>query len=59
MRRAGTQAPGVLTVMFRAGTSDHDRAAAAKAVGGTLGFFVTRGSSIFNLKFMLSLLMVE
>ena len=34
---AGTQAPGLLTVMFRAGTSDRDRAAAAKSVGGTLG----------------------
>src|SRR5206468_12462240 len=34
---AGTQAPGLLAVMFRAGTSDRDRAAAAKSVGGTLG----------------------
>ena len=34
---AGTQAPGLLTVLFRAGTSDRDRAAAAKSVGGTLG----------------------
>jgi hypothetical protein len=33
---AGTEAPGLLAVLFRAGTSDRDRAAAAKAVGGTL-----------------------
>jgi hypothetical protein len=33
---AGTEAPGLLAVLFRTGTSDRDRAAAAKAVGGTL-----------------------
>jgi hypothetical protein len=33
---AGSEAPGLLAVIFRAGTSDKDRAAAAKAVGGTL-----------------------
>lgn len=33
---AGSEAPGLLAVVFRAGTSDKDRAAAAKAVGGTL-----------------------
>jgi len=33
---AGSEAPGLLAVMFRPGTSDQDRAAAAKAVGGTL-----------------------
>ena len=33
---AGSEAPGLLAVIFNAGTSDRDRAAAAKAVGGTL-----------------------
>jgi hypothetical protein len=33
---AGSEAPGLLAVIFNAGTSERDRAAAAKAVGGTL-----------------------
>jgi hypothetical protein len=33
----GIEAPGLLAVVFRAGTSDQDRIAAAKSVGGTLG----------------------
>jgi hypothetical protein len=33
---AGSEAPGLLAVVFTAGTSERDRAAAAKAVGGTL-----------------------
>ena len=33
---AGGEAPGLLAVIFVAGTSERDRAAAAKAVGGTL-----------------------
>jgi hypothetical protein len=33
---AGDEAPGLLVVIFRRGTSDKDRAAAAKAVGGVL-----------------------
>jgi hypothetical protein len=33
---AASEAPGLLAVIFNAGTSDRDRAAAAKAVGGTL-----------------------
>lgn len=33
---AGSEAPGLLAVIFNPGTSDRDRAAAAKAVGGTL-----------------------
>ena len=33
---AGSEAPGLLAVIFVARTSDRDRAAAAKAVGGTL-----------------------
>lgn len=33
---AGSEAPGLLAVIFRTGTSDKDRAAAAKAVGGKL-----------------------
>ena len=33
---AGSEAPGLLAVIFNTGTSDRDRAAAAKAVGGTL-----------------------
>ena len=33
---AGREAPGLLTAVFRAGTSDKDKAAAAKAVGGSL-----------------------
>lgn len=33
---AGSEAPGLLAVIFIAGTSQRDRAAAAKAVGGTL-----------------------
>jgi hypothetical protein len=33
---AGSEAPGLLAVIFVAGTSERDRAAAAKAVGGTL-----------------------
>ena len=32
----GSEAPGLLAVIFVAGTSERDRAAAAKAVGGTL-----------------------
>ena len=32
----GSEAPGLLAVVFNAGTSERDRAAAAKAVGGTL-----------------------
>jgi hypothetical protein len=34
---AGSMAPGLLTVVFRPGTPDKERAAAARAVGGTLG----------------------
>lgn len=33
----GSEAPGLLAVIFRGGTSDRDRIAAAKAVGGSLG----------------------
>jgi len=33
---AGSEAPGLLAVIFSPGTSERDRAAAAKAVGGTL-----------------------
>jgi len=33
---AGSEAPGLLAVIFVPGTSERDRAAAAKAVGGTL-----------------------
>jgi hypothetical protein len=33
---AGSEAPGLLAVIFSSGTSEADRAAAAKAVGGTL-----------------------
>jgi hypothetical protein len=33
---AGSEAPGLLAVIFVTGTSERDRAAAAKAVGGTL-----------------------
>jgi hypothetical protein len=33
---AGSEAPGLLAVIFNPGTSERDRAAAAKAVGGTL-----------------------
>ena len=33
---AGSEAPGLLAVIFSSGTSADDRAAAAKAVGGTL-----------------------
>jgi hypothetical protein len=33
---AGSEAPGILAVIFSPGTSADDRAAAAKAVGGTL-----------------------
>lgn len=33
---AGSEAPGLLAVIFVAGTSERERAAAAKAVGGTL-----------------------
>ena len=33
---AGSEAPGLLAVIFNSGSSDRDRAAAAKAVGGTL-----------------------
>ena len=33
---AGSPAPGLLAVVFRAGTADRDRTAAAKAVHGTL-----------------------
>jgi hypothetical protein len=33
---AGSEAPGLLGVVFNPGTSERDRAAAAKAVGGTL-----------------------
>jgi hypothetical protein len=33
---AGSEAPGLLAVIFTPGTSERDRAAAAKAVGGTL-----------------------
>jgi hypothetical protein len=33
---AGSEAPGLLAVIFNPGTSDRERAAAAKAVGGTL-----------------------
>ncbi len=33
---AGSEAPGLLAVIFVAGTSERDRAAAAKAVGGRL-----------------------
>lgn len=33
----GREAPGLLAVVFRTGTIDRDRVAAAKAVGGTLG----------------------
>jgi hypothetical protein len=33
----GTEAPGLLAVVFRSGTSDRARIAAAKAVGGSLG----------------------
>lgn len=33
----GSVAPGLLTVVFRPGTPDKQRAAAARAVGGTLG----------------------
>jgi hypothetical protein len=33
---AGSEAPGLLAVIFIPGTSERDRAAAAKAVGGTL-----------------------
>ena len=32
----GSEAPGLLTVVFRGGTRDRDRIAAAKAVGGSL-----------------------
>lgn len=32
----GGEAPGLLAVIFRAGTPDRERAAAAKSVGGTL-----------------------
>jgi hypothetical protein len=32
----GSEAPGLLAVVFNSGTSERDRAAAAKAVGGTL-----------------------
>jgi hypothetical protein len=45
---AGTQAPGVLAVLFRAGTSDPDRVAAAKSVGGRLG-----GPSLYGEEYVL------
>ena len=40
---AGSEAPGLLAVIFVPGTSERDRAAAAKAVGGTLA-----GSSAYG-----------
>jgi hypothetical protein len=39
----GALAPGLLAVVFRPGTTDKDRASAAKAVGGTLGGFTELG----------------
>ena len=40
---AGSPAPGLLAVVFRAGTSDQEKAAAAKAVGGALAGPTTGG----------------
>ena len=40
---AGSEAPGLLAVVFSPGTSERDRAAAAKAVGGSLA-----GSSAYG-----------
>jgi hypothetical protein len=39
----GALAPGLLAVVFRPGTTDKDRASAAKAVGGTVGGFTELG----------------
>jgi hypothetical protein len=47
---AGSEAPGLLAVIFRAGTSDKDRAAAAKAVGGTLAGTSSYGEDYVQLE---------
>jgi hypothetical protein len=39
----GTLAPGLLAVVFRPGTTDKDRAGAARAVGGTVGGLTDMG----------------
>jgi hypothetical protein len=39
----GTLAPGLLAVVFRPGTTDRDRAGAARAVGGTVGGLTDMG----------------